>query len=418
LSDFKGFVKSILGSFQNMIAQMIAMAVKNRIMLSLGIGGLTPGMAAAGQVSGLGSAGGMLGSLGIGKGMAGIAGGTGFLGGAGNAIAGLGGGGAGFFSVGANAAAAGGGALATIGAAVPVIAAVAAAFSFFKKKTKELDSGIRATVTNMDTFVESFQTIQTKRFWGLSKKTSTTATQLGSDNPISALIASVQETVLNSAEYLGIATESLKDFSYDFSLSLKGLSEEAKMQKITEEVTKLGDSFAALLPKISSMQELQDVLNERVSLEVRLLQVLGDTQALRDRELESTHEYNREILQQIYAAEDAKEAVQNLNSALNALSENDYSSLLEFRRAQAAVRAGLPVANTPEGVPMPTLVSSSTGGAAPVMNSGEVVKLREELKEMHKETMFAYSSLIKNSKDSRDTLRSWDIVGIPPERTA
>lgn len=131
LTDFKGFVKQILGSFQNMIAQMIAMAVRNRIMLSLGIGGVTPAAAAAGQVAGLGSAGTMLGSIGTGTGFAGIAGGTGFLGGAANTISGLAGGGAGVFNVAGNAAMAGGGAMATIGAAVPLVAAGVALFSLF-----------------------------------------------------------------------------------------------------------------------------------------------------------------------------------------------------------------------------------------------------------------------------------------------
>jgi len=134
LTDFKGFVKQILASFQNMIAQMIAMAVRNRIMLSLGIGGVTPAAAAAGQVAGLGSASTMLGSIGTGTGFAGIAGGTGFLGGAANTLSGLAGGGAGFFNVAGNAALAGGGAMATIGAALPIVGLGLALFSLFKKK--------------------------------------------------------------------------------------------------------------------------------------------------------------------------------------------------------------------------------------------------------------------------------------------
>jgi outer membrane murein-binding lipoprotein Lpp len=231
------------------------------------------------------------------------------------------------------------------------------------------------------------------------------------------MIGEVQDSIFNTAQYLGIATDSLNNFSYNFTLSLKGLSEDAKMQRISEEVTKLGDSFAALLPKIGSVAELQAVYEERINLEVRLLQVLGDTQALRDRELAATSDYNKAILQQIFAAEDAKTAMQELNSALNSLSENDYATLLDFRRAQASVRMGLPVANDLGAPAMPTSGASVISSVTST-TSGEVAQLRSDMKEMHKEVMFAYSKLIKNSKDSRDTLRGWDIVGIPPERTA
>jgi hypothetical protein len=109
--------------------------------------------------------------------------------------------------------------------------------------------------------------------------------------------------------------------------------------------------------------------------------------------------------------------MQELNSALNSLSENDYATLLDFRRAQASIRMGLPVANDLGAPAMPTSGASVISSATST-TSGEVAQLRSDMKEMHKEVMFAYSKLIKNSKDSRDTLRGWDIVGIPPERTA
>ena len=257
LSDFKGFVKSILGSFQNMIAQMIAMAVKNRIMLSLGIGGITPGMAAAGQVAGLGSAGGMLGSLGIGQGMAGLAGGTGFLGGMGNAVSGLAGGGAGFLGIGGNAAMAGGGALATIGAAIPPLLAVAAVFSFFKKKTKELDSGLRVTVDNMGTLVETFKTVQTSRFFGLSKKTTTTATGASAEisDPIVGAVSAIQSDILKMAGVLSIGSDAFKDFAYQLDISLKGLTEEQAAAKVQEELLKVGDAMADLIPNLSAFKQ-------------------------------------------------------------------------------------------------------------------------------------------------------------------
>ena len=86
--DFKGFTQSILGSFKKMLADMIATALKNRIMISLGIGGA--GIAGAanaatggggGLLSGLlGGGGGLLSGLGGGGGLLGSIGGLGVLG--------------------------------------------------------------------------------------------------------------------------------------------------------------------------------------------------------------------------------------------------------------------------------------------------------------------------------------------------
>lgn len=417
--DFKGFVNSVLGSFQNMIAQMIAMAARNKIMLSLGLGGSVAGGAASAATSG--ALGGVTGAIGGAFGTAA----TGLYTGAVGAFNGLaaGGGLAGMATnigglVSGGVAAGGVGGIATaIGAVAGPLLAVAAVFSFFKKKTKELDSGIRGNVEGYDSLIESFQKIQTSRFFGLSKKTSTNATAMADDNPISQAITSVQMSVLQTAEYLGIATDALNDFSYDFNVSLKGLSEEAKAQKIAEEVQKLGDAFAALLPNIQSLEQLTAIMNERYSLETRLLQVQGDTQALRDRELAATNEYNREILQQIYAAEDAAAATQQLNQALNALSENNFATLLDFNRAKAAMRMGEPVANI-VGAPASPVSAVSPAANPAGATVAELRTMRAEMKEQHEEVMFAYSKITKNGKDTRDTLRSWDVVGLPAERTA
>lgn len=324
LTDFKGFVQDILKSFQNMIAQMIAMAVKNRIMLSLGIGGITPQMAAAGQVAGLGSAGGLLGSLGIGKGIGGLAGGTGFLGGLGNTIAGLGGGGAGFFGIGANAAAAGGGVLSTIGAAIPVLGAVASVFGLLRKKTKELDSGLRITVGNMDALVKTFTTTETKRFFGLSKKVSTSVSEASSEisDPIVKAVQDIQGQIIKAAGAFGFAEDTFKDFLYNFEVSLKGLSEDQKIQKVNEELAKMGDSFAALTGHFSTMNELLEAANQRMELQNRLDTLLGNNQAVlqrqREAEIAATHELNRPLLTAIYTLEDAQSAVTSAFAALRA----------------------------------------------------------------------------------------------------
>jgi len=131
--DFKGFVKSVLGSFKNMIAEMIAYALKNKILISLGLGGASIG-GAGGSAGGL--LGGMFGNLLGSFGAAGGAAASGLLGGLGSTL-GIGaaaGANTGLLGIGAGAAAAGGGLMATIGAALPVIGIGLALFSLFKKK--------------------------------------------------------------------------------------------------------------------------------------------------------------------------------------------------------------------------------------------------------------------------------------------
>lgn len=324
LTDFKGFVQQILGSFQNMIAQMIAMAVKNRIMLSLGIGGVTPAAAAAGQVAGLGTATTMLGSFGAGTGIAGLAGGSGFLGGLGNALSMpmFGGGGAGLFSIGANASAAGGGLLATLGSALPLIGAIGLAFAAFRKKVTELDNGIQGVITTMDASIQSFRTIETKRFFGLFKKVTTEVQGLSkaASDPIIQSVREIQQSVMDAAEIFHISADSFDNFTYRFKLSLKGLSEDQKLEAINKELTKMGDSFAAMTGYFETLNELLEAANQRMQLQARLDQVLGNSAAIlarqREAELAAMHELNRPLAQAIYDIEDAQAAVQNAFTAL------------------------------------------------------------------------------------------------------
>ena len=306
--DFKGFVNSILDSFKNMLIKMIAMAARNKIMLSVNMGGSTlAGQAAAGQLAGVGApvGGGMMGTFLGGFGTAGAAG-TGLLGGVGASLGGFASGGlaGGFGAIGSAVSGVGAasgfmGTLGAVGTAIGAIAApllaVAAVFSFFKKKTKELDSGLQGTITTLDATIESFNVIQTKRFWGLSKKVSTSAEALDAEaaQPLIDAITAIQKSAIDAAGSLGIASDVFDNFIYDLEISLKGLTEEEKIQKVNEELAKMGDEFASLTNIFSNMSELLAVAQQRYELEVQLLQVQGDVVELRRMELEAIHVLNR-----------------------------------------------------------------------------------------------------------------------------
>jgi TP901 family phage tail tape measure protein len=335
--DFKGFARSIVDSFKSMLSQMIAMAVRNRIMISLGLGGSLTGTAsaaAAGGAGALGGLGGIIGGFGTGTGLAGLAGGTGLLGGFGNVVGGFASGG--FAGAGSALSTALGGATTgaagfagAVGAIAVPLLAVGAIFSFFKKKVTELDSGLNVTVGTLSAAVETFRTIETKRFFGLSKKVSTSAGAASAEvsDPIVRSVTEIQQSILTAAEAFGFGADAFSRFSYRFNLSLKGLTQEQALQKVNEELAKMGDAFAGMLPSFSSMNELLEAHAQRIQLEDRLLQLQGKSAELlarqRERELLATHELNRPLLMQIHALEDQAQAAQNAANQMQRLMQSN-----------------------------------------------------------------------------------------------
>jgi len=146
-------------------------------MLSLGIGGggvggATQALAGAaggggplGMLGNLGSGGGMLGGIGGVLGTIGSNFGAGFMTSVYGGLGGLTGAVSGGLSVGGL----GGAYPRAIGAIAAPLLAVVAVVSFFKKKTKELDAGLKLTVNGMGTLVQTFKTIETKRFGACPK---------------------------------------------------------------------------------------------------------------------------------------------------------------------------------------------------------------------------------------------------------
>lgn len=325
LRDFRSFASSILDTFKRMIAQMIATAIANPIKIALGFGGSIAGTAASAGTGLLGSAGGMLGGLGafaggIGSGLSVV--GSGFMAG--------GFGGAATATMGAISGGLGaGGAIGfgtALGAAIPVIGAVALAFGALRTTTKTLDSGISVSVNNIGSVVKEFEKIQKSRFFGLSKSTSTNET-IVRNSPIAGAIAAVQDGVRQAAKALGFGADAFAGFSHSFRLSLRGLSEDQKLQAINAEIASMGDAFAAMIPHISSVNELLEVANQRVQLEDQILQLQGrDLELLnriRDRERAAINALNLPLLEQVYALQDqavaaaaAAEAVAKGNAAI------------------------------------------------------------------------------------------------------
>ena len=189
------------------------------------------------------------GGSGLAAGFSGLAGGSGLLGGLGSTLSatfGTGGGLGGLLSLGANAGLAGGGLMATMGAALPIAGIALAAVSFFRTKTKLLDSGIRATIDMESAMFESFEKIQKSKFWGLSKKTRYTYSALSDaeSDPINDAVRAVQDGVLAATEALGISSDVFDGFTHQFKVSLKGLDDAAQEAAITDALAGLGDAMS------------------------------------------------------------------------------------------------------------------------------------------------------------------------------
>jgi hypothetical protein len=251
--DFKGMMDSILSSFKSMISQMIATAVANPIKMSLGIGAGGTG----GAVAGMGGGGSLLSTIGAGGGLAGsfLSGGAGLvtsmMGGGGLASAGT------YLSAVTTGATASMGAFAAAAGAVLLpLAAVVGAVLFFKKKTKELDAGVQVTVNELDILVESFKTIETSRFFGLSKKVNDEFEELSdaASAPLRKVITDIQTSVLGGAAALGIAADAFDGFSTQITLSTKGLSEEEATAAMVDALRGVADEFASMIPQLAGLQ--------------------------------------------------------------------------------------------------------------------------------------------------------------------
>ena len=265
LRNFKEFGQSIIDTFKNMIVTMVTTAARNRILFSMGItGGGIGGAAQAavapgggGILSGLlggggGGGGGLLGGISGALGTIGANFGAGFMSSVYGGLGGLTGAVSGGLSVGGLA-----GISTAIGAVAAPLLAVAAVFSFFKKKTKELDAGLRITTTGMDSLIQSFQTIETKRFWGLSKKVRTSFTDLdeATAGPLERIITDLQMGVVGATKALGIGASVFNDFTSSITVSTKGMSDADAQKAVEEALQGFGDDFAGMVPGLEALQQ-------------------------------------------------------------------------------------------------------------------------------------------------------------------
>ena len=284
---------NLLDSFKGMIKQMISTAVSNPIKLALGMGSVGGGVGGAtaaaaapgggGLLSGLMGAGGSAGG-GLLSGILGTAAsGTGLIGGFSSVVSsfGMGGLGGAASSLGAalGGATSGLAGLATaVGAIAAPLLAVAAVFSFFKKKTKELDSGLRITVDGLATMVETFSKVETSRFWGLSKKVRTSYDNASDEiaAPIIQFIDEIRTGVETAAASLGFGASVFEGFAHQLKVSTKGMSEDEAQQAILDAFSDLSDAYANMIPGLEQLVKTGETSTEALQRLAGALEVVNN----------------------------------------------------------------------------------------------------------------------------------------------
>lgn len=265
LSSFEDFADRMLDIFRNMLADIIAMTLRNRITIPIamavtGGGALAGGGAALAQGGGvlggvgnlMGGAGGMLGGL-LGSlpgtTLAGsLTAGSGLLGGLGNALN-VGGFGKGLFAIGANAAASGGGIMAMLGAALPVVAligAIVALPKLLKGTTEVVNTGIRIAVNDGEAFLEEFEKTR-KTSWRFG------AGKYGTEfKPLEGELNDVLKGTIDAgrqavAEMIAGLGGVVPTSGFGADIKFKGLSEQEIEQVLSETaeaaISKLADDF-------------------------------------------------------------------------------------------------------------------------------------------------------------------------------
>jgi len=252
---FTGGLKSINDIFVSTIKQMIAFAIKNKIMLSLGMGGSGAGTMASAGTGGagmLGSIGSFAGSIGTGASvtMNGLMTGGGFSPMMGAISGGLGAGGAAGIGT-------------AIGAALPVIGAVVAGLTLLssiaaKRAAKRLEAATNANNAALENVEKEHN----------------------------ARVAEITTRLQANAD----ATQAL----------IQSLQTLAQMEQERE-------------------QAARAILNERANLEIELLRLQNDTVALREREIAATEPVNRQLRRFILAMGDAAEAIEAQRRAVEGL---------------------------------------------------------------------------------------------------
>ncbi|KIC12856.1 hypothetical protein RA19_00155 [Leisingera sp. ANG-M1] len=264
-SDFKGFVDNILGSFQGLLAQMIAMAARNQIMIGLGFGGVTGGaVQAAGAAVGRGG-----GLLNLAGGAANLVGGGGLLSGFASGLGGIlsgGGLGASFATLGGLAGGSVGLSAGALGAALPALGIIVGAASLLKSafSRKYKGSGIDGTFSGDGFYGGEFDYYKGGLF--RSDRWNTRAISPEMDAALDAAMAEQIANLEQMAGALGLSSDGIRDVTgQEFKIWTNGKDQEEIQEELEAQLGLVTDQMAELILSGQEVVETGETASETLS---------------------------------------------------------------------------------------------------------------------------------------------------------
>lgn len=202
-----------------------------------------------------------------------------------------------------------------------------------------------------------------------SDKTTTSALDAEMQNLLSGSYRQIRDSTAMMARELGLSADALDTFSKDIKLSLKGLTEEQIQQKLAEEFAKLGDEMAALVAgtgaTAQSLKQLYDsVMAQREQLEVRLLELQGDTVALRERERAAIYATNQGLYDRILALEEERAALDAMMSSAIASATKEVQKQITASMGAANAARAAAQAYAEAGRSLQDTIASLTGSTS------------------------------------------------------
>lgn len=158
-----------------------------------------------------------------------------------------------------------------------------------------------------------------------------------------------------------------------------------------QELEKLRPTNRELQERIWALEKEAQISTEASGLREQLLRLQGDEAELRRLALEKLDPTNRALQEQVWAMEDAEKASQKLTSALGNLSEQNFASALDFARARGALASGLRVVAGTSIPPAATL----TATIDPARTDGLLTNINTSLSLMWRK------------------MERWDVDGLP-----
>jgi len=227
---------------------------------------------------------------------------------------------------------------AQLATAVPYVAAALVALNALGafRTTKQVGGGISGTLGEGD--INSYATMRKSGtlFRGPSYWRENRGEFSGSD-ALQATFADLKNSTTMMAEAIGASSDDIAGYTKKIEISFDGLTDAQIQDKIATTFKDVGNELAALVLGAGATAEqlsslYNNVMQQRYDLETKLLELQGDTIALRERERAKIYDSNKALYDQIAALEDKKAADEEAVRAMEKLTSVTTTIVDEINR--------------------------------------------------------------------------------------